>query len=780
MKKNILLSACAVAAFTMSQVAIAAPQAGGADEASEAADGEIVVTATRRDTSIQSAPISISALSADTLITRGIRSVDDIAYAVPGLSYTSNNDGTESLSVRGIVAFGSTATTAYYIDETPISQLDGGTFSPRYFDIERVEVLRGPQGTLYGASAMGGAVRVITKKPNLSQFEGAFRAEGSTTKLGKENGLFDGAVSIPIINDRLALRITGFYENQSGWVKNFKPVLSADPAAYFDAKGAPGVAYSGLISPNGKRVGREEIYGGRAALRAQPSDTITLTGSYSWQQRQNNGFNSADTAVGLGFNGTDFRQARVVDEFRTLRTQLANFTAEADLGIARVISSTSYEWGTDNALRDGSSLLLGNIVVGFPLLGIFSQPIVPSNASGQSGVAISSIQSKRSFTQEVRVVSTGDGPFNWIFGGFYNKAKLRQVQDVPVFGLAAILGEETAPKDSVGGSFVEKPYREISVFGEAGYKFSDTLNATIGVRSYKVRSGASGGATGLISGGVPLNTLKNETDRGLTYKALLNFKPAQDVLLFTSFTTGYRPGGSNPPRLLADNQSPDPYPDGFKSDKLAQYELGWKTRFLDRSLTFNGAIFYIDWKDIPTSATSPSGVGFTFNGPKARTYGGEAEIIMRPTKGLDFSMGFTVLDAKFAADFKRFGVTVKKGDLVPNVPKYAVNAALNYEWSVGANSSAHFNANVAHVSSRRETADLNIVPLPGFVTAGLSAGIAFGKADLSIFVRNVFDERARIGNSAVGNEIAGGALFDQRRLSYIQPRTVGASVQFAF
>jgi iron complex outermembrane recepter protein len=772
MKKNILLSACAVATFTMSQVAVAAPQAGGADEASEAADGEIVVTATRRDTSIQSAPISISALSADTLITRGIRSVDDIAYAVPGLSYTSNNDGTESLSVRGIVAFGSTATTAYYIDETPISQLDGGTFSPRYFDIERVEVLRGPQGTLYGASAMGGAVRVITKKPNLSQFEGAFRAEGSTTKLGKENGLFDGAVSIPIINDRLALRITGFYENQSGWVKNFKPVLSADPAAYFDAKGAPGVAYSGLISPNGKRVGREEIYGGRAALRAQPSDTITLTGSYSWQQRQNNGFNSADTAVGLGFSGTDFRQARVVDEFRTLRSQLANFTAEADLGIARITSSTSYEWGKDNALRDGTSLLIGNIV---GLLGT-----VPSNANGQSGIAISSIQSKRSFTQEVRVVSTGDGPFNWIFGGFYNKAKLRQIQDVPVFGLAAILGEDLAPKDSVGGSFVEKPYREISVFGEVGYKFSDAFNVTVGIRSYNVKSGASGGATGLISGGVPLNPLKNETDRGLTYKALVNFKPAEDVLLFTSFTTGYRPGGSNPPRLIVDNESADPYPDGFKSDKLAQYELGWKTRFLDRALTFNGAVFYIDWKDIPTGATSPSGIGFTFNGPKARTYGAEAEIVLRPTKGLDFSMGLTVLNAKFAADFNRYGVVVKKGDLLPNVPKYTVNAAMNYEWSIGANSTAHFNANVARISSRRETADQDVPALPGFVTAGLSAGIDFGKIDISVFARNVFDERARIGNSAVGNEIAGGSLFDQSRLSYIQPRTIGASVQFSF
>jgi iron complex outermembrane recepter protein len=143
-------------------------------------------------------------------------------------------------------------------------------------------------------------------------------------------------------------------------------------------------------------------------------------------------------------------------------------------------------------------------------------------------------------------------------------------------------------------------------------------------------------------------------------------------------------------------------------------------------------------------------------------------------------LGLTALDAKFAADFSSNNVTIAKGDILPNVPKYTINAAFNYEWALGVNSMAHFNANVAHVSSRRETASQTEPSLPGFVTVGLSAGVKFGSVDLAVFARNLFDERAVIGNSVVGNEISGGALFDQRRLSYLQPRTIGASIQFGF
>jgi iron complex outermembrane recepter protein len=797
LKVTIALLAVAVAHASPAFAQVEQPATDAASEA-ETNDGEeIVVTATRRDTTSQNTPLTISALSADTLANRGIRSVDDIAFAVPGLSFVSDNDGTESLSVRGIVALGSTATTSLYLDETPISQLRGGTgkFSPRYFDIERVEVLRGPQGTLYGASSMGGAVRIITKKPNLSRFEGAIRVEGSTTKLGKENGVIDGAINVPIISDRLALRITGFYEKNSGWVKNFRPSFSANPTDYVDlgADGIPnnditdpaapgydplnrnddiaGVAYAGLASNNGTRVGGEVIYGGRAALRAEPSDAIALTASYAWQKRENTGSNSADRSISLGLSGTDFRQARSFSEFRTLRSQLANFTAEADLGFAKLTSSTSYEWNKERVSIDANALLLGNVVN--------ASGGIPQDATGRIGVGItSSIQPKNALTQEVRIVSSGDSPLNWIIGGFYNKTKVRQVQNLPTFGLsAALVGtplEGAAPNDSFGASDLFEPRREISVFGELGYKFSDALSATVGIRRYDVKSGSSLSITGLASGGAAPLPLRFVSDKGFTYKALLNYKPADDILFFAGYTTGYRPGGVNPPRLLAT----DTFPFGFTSDKLAQYEFGWKTRFLDRKLTFNGALFYIDWKDIPTEAVAPSGISFTFNGPKARTYGGELELIARPTKGMDFTLGATVLNAKYNADFPAQGIL--KGVSLPNVPEYTVNAAFNYEWGIGGDNMARINANVAHVSSRQQIANDPTSKLPGLITAGLSAGVSFGQFDLSIFARNIFDERAVIGNSPQGLEIVGGKASTVSYVSYMQPRTIGASLQFAF
>jgi iron complex outermembrane recepter protein len=794
MKKHMLKVTVALLAVAVVQAspAFAQVEQPATDPVSETETNdseEIVVTATRRDTTSQNTPLTISALSADTLSNRGIRSVDDIAYAVPGLSFTSDNDGTETLSVRGIVALGSTATTSLYIDETPISQLRGGrgNYSPRYFDIERVEVLRGPQGTLYGASSMGGAVRIITKKPNLSRFEGGIRAEGSTTKLGKENGIIDAAINVPIINDILALRVNGFYEKNSGWVKNIRPAFSANPADYFapeldvagnpvfDADGNPvgtaGVSYAGLASNTGVRVGGETLYGGRAVLRAQPSDAITLTASYAWQKRENKGFNSADRSIGLGLDGTGFRQARSINEFRTLRSQLANLTVEADLGFAKLTSSTSYEWNKERLAIDANALLLGNRVNGFG--------VIPQDTAGRIGVGITtSIKPKNSLTQEVRIVSSGDGPLNWIIGGFYNRTRLRQVQNISVLGLsAALVGtplEGATPNDSFGVSDLFEPRREISFFGELGYKFSDALSATVGIRRYDLNNGSSASLTGLIAGGAAPLPLKFVPDKGFTYKAALNYKPADDILLFAGYTTGYRPGGVNPPKIFPT----DPIPNGFTSDKLAQYELGWKTRFLDRKLTFNGALFYIDWKDIPTEAVAPSGISYTFNGPKARTYGAEVELIARPTKGMDFTLGATVLDAKYNANFPAQGIA--KGALLPNVPKYTINAAFNYEWSIGSDNVARINANVAHVSKRRQIANDLSSGLPDLITAGLSAGITLGAFDLSIFARNIFDERAVIGNTPQGVEVVGGKASSVNSVSYIQPRTIGASLQFAF
>jgi iron complex outermembrane recepter protein len=788
---TMLCLACTALTPVQTQAQNAAPVDAESDEV---VLDEIVVTATRRDLKLSDVPLSISALPQDTLTTRGIRDSADIAYVAPGLSVISDNSGGENLSVRGIVAIGSTATTAFYTDETPISQVSGGTFSPRYFDVERVEVLRGPQGTLFGASAMGGVIRIITKRPNTYRFEGTVRAEGSTTRLGSQNYVVDGAVNVPIISDVLALRMTGFYEKQAGWVKSFTPIFSDDPADYVDL-GDDGLRDNGITDPadpdfdplnrnddrtgaayqgftgSGKRVGDQTVYGGRAALLFQPTDTLKLTATYHWQQRKNDGFNNADRSVGLGLPGSDFRQARSFAEFRNLRSQLANLTGEFDVGFAKLTSSTSYEWNRESVQQDATALGFGGIAAGFG--------IVPRDTSGQAGVGLIESQKKSNFTQEIRLVSNSDGAFNWILGGFYNRAKYTKSQNYPTRGLAAVAGDELAPGDSFGSFILDESVREISFFGEVGYKFSDKFSATVGLRRYSVKPGTGSIFSGLLAGGdTTVNDPVSFTENGFTYKAVLNYKPNDDLLLFAGYTTGYRPGGANLPALGPD----DVIPSGFTSDKLTQYELGWKSSWLDRALTVNGAVFYIDWSDIPTGVTAPSGQTYSINGPQARNYGAELELVIRPTKGFDVSFGLTVLNAKFSRDFVDVagaGLQISKGDRLPNVPDITLNAALNYQWSIG-DANARIGANVVHVTKRTQTANEVVSPLPGFVNAGLSAGVDLGKFDVSLFVRNLFDTRALIGNSRVGSEVVGGVFGPINYQSYLQPRTIGASVQVKF
>jgi iron complex outermembrane recepter protein len=778
------LSALCLTATMLTPLSVYAQQK--ADSKKEISIDEIVVTATRRDLKLSDVPLSITALPQETLKTLGVRDSSDIAYIAPGLSVISGNSGSDNIAVRGVVALGSSATTAYYIDDTPIAQIGGSYFNPRYFDIERVEVLRGPQGTLFGSSAMGGAIRLITKRPNANRFEGAISAEGSTTKKGSESYIVDGVLNLPIVNDKLALRITGFYEKKAGWTRAFTPALSDNPLDYiagFDPDtGAPipgAVAFKGITGA-GKRTGDQKIYGGRAALLFQPIDELKMTATYHWQKFQNVGSNTADESIGLGLKGSELRQARSVPGLRNVNTQLANFTGEFDFGFAKLTSSTSYEWARQTSV--------GDLTLAFLPLIVSQTFTVPRNAAGQAGGPALTDQKNTNFTQEVRLVSSDDGPFNWIVGGFYNRNKRLQDQNFTVFGSTAATGGfgGLIVNDSLGVSFLDESAREISVFGEVGYEFNDKLSATFGLRRYDVKITSAGTLSGLLAvlqGGSVLLPISAQ-DNGLTYKGVLKYKPNDDVMLFASYTTGYRPGGTNVP-----SRNPlETIPPGYGSDKLTQYELGWKTSWLDRKLSVNGALFYIDWKDIPTTIFSPiTRTDYIINAPKARNYGVELELTMRPTEGLNVNFGVTVLSAQYSENY-RFPntatgaalVDIRKGERLPNVPDITLSSAINYEWSIGDDATARIGANTSLVSKRSQSINNDVASLEGFVNAGLSAGINFSKFDVSIFARNLFDTRALNSNFPRGNEAVAGGFSAINLKSYIQPRTIGANVQVKF
>jgi iron complex outermembrane recepter protein len=257
--------------------------------------------------------------------------------------------------------------------------------------------------------------------------------------------------------------------------------------------------------------------------------------------------------------------------------------------------------------------------------------------------------------------------------------------------------------------------------------------------------------------------------------------PVQTLLatqLSAGVSTGYRPGNSNVTAISACN-----IPSDYDSDKLTQYELGWKTSWLDRKLRFNGAAFYMDWSDIPTELTCQEvGLSYIINGPKARNYGAELEIELRPVRGLTFTTGLTLLNAKYSADYLDTdgNVAIAKGTKLSTIPDVSLNAAIGYTWDVSDNIKARINADVSHVSKRLQTQDADKRTLPGSVIAGLSAGLSFDTFDVSIFARNILDERALTGNAFRGYEILDGVGIAQSRLSYSQPRTIGASLSYKF
>jgi iron complex outermembrane recepter protein len=746
---------------------------------------EIVVTATRRGESLNKVPLSIAAILPETLAERGIRSSNDLVSVAPGLTLQSVNDGSETLSIRGIVAFGSTPTTSFYIDETPISGLGARTFSPRFFNVERIEVLRGPQGTLYGASSQGGSIRLITNKPNLTKFEGGLQAEGSGTRRGGSNYAIDGALSVPIVQDKLAVRVTGYVERTAGYARSGIAQLSPNIEDYVtgtEADGAPifgAVAYSGLANVPSRRIGDQDVFGGRAAILFQPIDEIKLTASYQYQERKNDGGSNESVVPALGLREGQLRRVVAFEDSELLRSRIINVTGEGDLGFAKLTSASSWQLDKGRRVADltplGFPFLVGLAAAAYTAAG---QAVTIPSAGGVSGNQSRVDDRTTAFTQEARLVSSGDGSLNWIIGGFYTNQKRSLLGQGRAPGISAVPGISLlAPQDIFTTDQSQFTQNELSFFGELGYEFNNKLSATVGLRRYRVTT-TNNTSTNTL-GNVIQPGLLTSRETGLTYKALLSYKPTNDLLFFAGYTTGYRPGGSNDPSPNAEN----PIPPTFKSDRLAQYELGYKLQLADRRVSLNGAFFFIDWRSIPISLQTRDFFFYTVNGPRARIKGAEVEVKLRPIKGLEAGLNLTLLDAKFRRDFIDPATSTplrRRGDRLSDIPNITLNANLNYDWAINDNLQARVGGDLVLVSQKLSTVTEFVPPLPAYVSVGLTAGLSFGKVDASFFIRNLFDVRGQVSRFGAPGQIINGTQPLISQISYIQPRTIGASLNYKF
>lgn len=687
-------------------------------------DGEIVVTAQKREERLIDVPQSVSVLSGDTLASQGAAQFRDFAGKVPGLTFTTIGAGFTQVSLRGVTAGTDVApTVGIYVDEVPYGSSTPFAFGGRLaldvglFDIDRIEVLRGPQGTLYGASTMGGLLKYVTKQPSVNDFGGEFRTGLSATEHGGVNYNVAGALNVPLASDKAALRVSGFEAHDAGYIDNV--VLGQ------------------------KNVNRSDVYGGRFDLLLAPTDALDIRITGFLQNISRDGQATADyTYSGVPETGS-LEQGRESAEPFDQEFRLISGTINYDAGPVRLTSVTSYQ-----TMRTRLSVDITRTFAGF-----LSTPTNPVNA-----VALPERISLDKFTQELRVGSSGPAPLEWVIGGYYTHEKSRDTQEIIPY--ATIGG---APGASVFDYTAPSRYEEYALFGTLTYHITDRFSVSGGLRYAKNEQRYSQLQTGLFGS---FDVTNNANDDVVTYLANARYRIGDNVTAYVRYATGYRPGGPNVFGTDPVTGQPIGSPT-FEADTLDSYEAGIKGETADRRFSFDASVYRIDWDNIQVAA-SQSGFSVIANAPNgARIYGGELSLTARPTRGLTFSGAFAIQDAELRAGS---GIGAA-GESLPNVPRFT--ATLNADY-VLMDSDLRPSFGVTFRTADKRRARFGAIgpagpnyEMPAYESVDLRGSVDVGTVTVQLYVNNLFDERAQL--SAYTNR-------GRPQPAIMPPRTIGLNV----
>jgi outer membrane receptor protein involved in Fe transport len=766
--------------------------AGGGAEVAEQND-EVVVTATLRATTVQDVPFSINAQTEADIQRSGATTLEDLSRNVAGLTIQNLGPGQSQVAIRGVSAGqvvrdqpGVKEQVGVYLDDSAISL---SLFTPDLdlFDLNRVETLRGPQGTLFGSGSVGGTIRYITNKPRTDRVEGTVEGNLNLVDGDDVGGHVKGAVNLPI-SPTLAIRAVGYFTRYGGFVDALREGGGRD-----------------------EDVNSGERVGGRVALLWQPTDAISITPRILYQEITADGFNRQDEFNLFGNRFTTTRPRVEFDEreqylllrekFRD-KTFIADLTGTVDLGGVTATSVTTYIDRKILASRDASALT-GSVSVdlGFPAAAV----LLPSNLRDTTDL--------ETFTQEVRLQSSGSGPFQWLVGGFYTKIDRAYQQILPTPGYDAVtdaaLGAGTSASlrngfgpDSPYNAFLPYDIEQLAVFGEASYDLG-RLTLTGGVRYYdfeETRSFTSGGL--FANGDNRTDTTKSD---GFTPRFLASFEASDNVTINAQAAKGFRLGGVNDPLNLPLCSPGDAALFGgfqnYDDETLWNYELGVKSQF--GGLTLNAAAFRTEIENLQVTLDAGScSSRIVFNVEDAHTQGLELEIATQPAPGLDLALSGTVLEAEFDSTLPEPLATstgIRDGNRLPSVPRFQLSANATYTRPINDTTDAFVTASFQHVGSRytqpsdqennprtfvaglpfggapasaATTIDLK---LPDYQLFNLSAGVELDRG-LSViaYVNNLFDEnpllsfdRERGGRARLGFNIG-------------QPRVIGVTARQRF
>ena len=767
MKAMFLATASAVALLVAPGLATAqtspvADPAGGSEAGNESAtsqgqsddDGSIIITATRRAERLQDVPLSVTAFNQEDLTELGIVGYEGIAQNTPGIVVNRPTANFNNFTARGINTNGYSANlqspVAIYIDELPISANGNSTIlDPNLYDVERVEFLRGPQGTLFGSSSLSGAMRIINRNPDLDEFQASALVDFALTDGDSLRQRYNGMINVPLIEDQIALRAVGFFRHEEGWVDNIG---------------------TGVDNANTLRS-----YGGRAILLGQPTDRLSIRLLASYENSQ-----PRDSALTNPNLGTYVRRSDRPDRFWGELANL-NLTVNYDFDFAELVSSTTLSEFNQLFVVD----LAGTFAQAFPF-------------------ALDAYAYDDILVQETRLVSRPGGRFDWVAGLFYYD-KRRSVDfnyrgSVPFLVSRGLTG---LPDEYYQRFTSYTDQTELAGFGELTFRFTDDFWVTGGLRytNTTVQSFTRAGGynsnyllaailglrnIALTVTPIPAAVGLRVEDDSLSWKASVSWRPVPEITTYATVATGFRPPVVNAfaGRVSTVNPNDLVIPQGADSDKLINYEVGLKGNWMAGRLTAAIAAYYIDWNDIQVQANRVSdSVQFATNIGGARSYGVEFEVAARPADGLSLMLNGSWNDSKVneLTPLEAAISGAQPGIRLAN-PRFQGSATARYDFLINDNLSSYVSANIAHAGSfpnqfPRVPGNPNLAaPTYDFTEAwtvvNLFAGTRIGRLDLTAYVENLLDS----DNVTYVHPEA----FLDSRYARLRPRTFGVRAGFSF
>ncbi|HEY3811927.1 MAG TPA: TonB-dependent receptor [Caulobacteraceae bacterium] len=719
--RRLLLGGAAAALFVGPVYA-----ADAASESKATSVQEVVVTAEKRTQRAQDVPMSIKAISGDHLTQTQATTLQDVVNQVPGLQLVQNGPTSNELVIRGLsVGAGINSSVATYVDETPYTTVGPFAYSsnlaPNFdtYDLSRIEVLRGPQGTLYGASAMGGLLKYVTNAPDPSHYSASMLAGVSSVDHSGQTGWeLHGMVNIPL-GENLALRLVGEDDYQPGFID--------DPAR-------------GVKDENDIRR-----YGGRASLLWTPTPDLSIRLTGTWQHIKAGDTGQEDiSAATLQPIFGELTQEKAIAQPTTVTNTVYNGTINWNVGFANLVSSTSYTQVNPYVVGDLSS------VYGPILQGIFGQPL---------GAEVVAIEPVNSFTQELRLTSNKGQALEWNIGAYYDNESADEHE--PLYPVDLTTGQVlTGFTPNLGAYHITSTYREWAGFADFTYHVTSAFEVGLGGRYssnsqtyHQVNAGFFTGTDDFVT----------KSDQSVfTYSVDAKYRFSPDLMVYARVASGFVPGGPN------DVLPGSTLPETFKSSSTTNYEIGVKGSAAEGQITYDLDVFDVEWQQIQLIAEVNNLFGAT-NGGTARSRGLEGDIDYRPMTGLSLGLSAAYTDARLTQPTPAsFGGLA--GDRLPLSPYISTTASASYEWPLSSSLTGFAGGEWHYEGDRMSEYEFGAPrqDLPAYSMVNLRAGVRFQNYTITAYVKNLGDEKAI---SSVGPETVGAVSALSAVVS--TPRTIG-------